>query len=162
MNSSLGINSVTGEIAVLDDNNHRILVFNQSNTSTLFAILSDSSNLTNSSMIRFSPSAVAYDRNNSIYILDNWRNQMMKMNNPLEYGENATLSTSFQSSNVTVGICVDNTAGTVLISDYNHHQIITYQGNAAIGRNYGSGTAGNASDQLNNPTSIVMDDNRTL
>jgi hypothetical protein len=169
MNSSLGINSVTGEIAVLDDNNHRILVFNQSNTSTLFAILSDSSNLTNSSMIRFSPSAVAYDRNNSIYILDNWGNQMMKMNNPLEYGENATLSTSlislfgiYQSGNVTVGICVDNTDGTILISDYNNHQIITYKGNISIARNYGNGMAGNASNQLNNPTSIVMDDNRNL
>jgi len=93
----------------------------------------------------------------------------MKMKNPLEYGENATLITdsipSFTSlpfNGTAVGLCVDNTGTSVFISDYYYHEIIRCNGNIPISRIYGNGTAGNASNQLNNPTSIVMDDNQTL
>jgi len=169
-NSSLGINRNTGEIAVLDNNNHRVLVFNQSNTSTLFAILSDSSNLTSNISIRYSPSAITYDFNNSIYIFDVLKEQLIKMKNPLEYGENATLITETISpsnvppfSDITLGLCPDDTGTSVFISDYNNHQIIRYNVNTSTYYIYvGTGTAGNASNQLKNPTSIVIDDNRTL
>jgi len=171
-NSSLGINTETGEIAVLDDNNHRVLIFNQSNTSTLFEILSDSSNFTNDSMIQFSPSAITYDFSNSIYIVDGWENQIMEMKNPLEYGENATLinetivlSGNQSFSGVSRGLCVDDINGIVFISDYDHHQIIRYNKNLSSLKfsNYiGNGVPGNASNQLNNPTSIVIDHNQTL
>jgi hypothetical protein len=180
--SGLDINGQTDEIAVLDDGNHRVLVFNRSNASTLFAILSDSSNLTNSSTlfailsnssnlansstIFNSPSAIVYDDNNTLYILDRWNKQIIRMQNPLQYGDNATLTNQSISSlsNVTLlELCVDNTDGSILISDYLNHQIIRYDFNTLNASIYiGNGTAGNASNQLNNPTSIVMNDNRTL
>jgi hypothetical protein len=150
----------------LDDNNHRILVFNQSNTSTLFAILSDSSNLTNLSTISYSPSAIVYDDNNSMYILDNWNKQIIKMQNPLQYGDNATLTNNSISSpfnGTLTGLCVDNTGGSIFVSDILYNQIIRFEFptlNASI--YIGNETSGNASNQLKNPTSIVMNNNRAL
>ncbi len=88
------------------------------------------------------------------------------MKNPLEYGENATNAIpSFNSlpfNGTAVGLCVDNTGTSVFISDYYHHEIIRCNVNISISRIYGNGTAGNASNQLNNPTSIVIDANQTL
>jgi hypothetical protein len=171
-NSGLGINRETGEIAVLDDNNHRVLIFNQSNTSTLFEILSNSSNLTNNSMIQFSPSAITYDFNYSIYILDGWETQIIKMKNPLDYGENATfinetivLSGNQSFSGVSGGLCVDNINGNVFISDSDNHQIIFCNKSilcSQFNTYIGNGIPGNASNQLKNPTSIVIDNNQTL
>lgn len=169
-NSSLTINRETGEIAVLDDNNHRVLVFNQSNTSTIFAILSDSSNLTNKSNIRFSPSAITYDLNNSIYIVDGWTQQIMKMKSPLEYGENATqtnttinLSSGVRFNDTAVGVGIDWNNRTVFISDYDHHQIIYSDGSSLAYSVYiGTTTAGHTTNLLHNPTSIVTGNNGTM
>jgi len=133
-NSALDINRNTDAIAVLDDNNGRIIVFNQStnatlfnqstnsallnqsNSSTLFIIALDSSNLTNISTAYNRTSIMAYSGNGSMYIVDGLSNEIMKINNPLDFGENVTsvynLSTTFNYllSNLTArGLCVDNT-----------------------------------------------------
>jgi hypothetical protein len=170
-NSSLGINRQTGEIAVLDDDNHRVILFNQSNLTVIIAILSSSSNLTNTSSLQYSsPSAIGYDSNNSIYIVDRYEQHIIKIYNPIEYGENTTLVVNWNASNANpplsftaLGLCIDNANQSILISDYVHHQVIVYKQNSYYGTIYaGNGTAGNSSSQLNSPTSIVMDDNGTL
>ena len=173
-NSSLAINRKTGDIAILDDNNHRVIIFNQSNTSTLIAILSDSSNSTNKSIIRYSPSAITYDQNNTIYVLDldGQGKQIMKMSNPLTYGQNTTTVLKFNPgaqypllNGSTIGICVDSINGTIFISNHDRDQIIRYNQliSSSSGLVYiGNGTAGNANNQLKRPRSIVMGVDRTL
>ncbi len=164
-NSGLDINGQTGEIAVLDDLNHRVLIINQSNTSILTAILSDSSNITNTSVLH-SPSAIVYDESNSLYILDSWNQQIIQMQNPLEYGDNATLMNRpiFSPFNGTLlGLCVDPTNQDIFISDQFHHQIIRYGFTTPpISIYVGNGTQGNTSYLLYKPGSIVMNNNRTL
>jgi len=169
-NSTLDINRITDAIAVLDDNNGRIIVFNQSTNSTLFIIALALSNLTNISTAHTRPSIMAYGGNSSMYIVDGLNKEIMIVNNPLDFGENVTsvynLSTNFNYllSNLTArGLCVDNTEENIFVSDYDHHQIIRYEKNTSNYTVYiGNGIAGNASDQLYNPTSIVIDNNRTL
>jgi hypothetical protein len=166
--SMLDIDRTTNAIAILDDNNRRILVFNQSNTSTLFAILFNSSNLTNASTIRYSPSVITYAQNNSIYIADGWERQLTKINNPLIVGSDSILDTNWTQfntnfSNTSAGLCIDKTDGSIYLSDQDNHQIIYYSPGNSSGIIYvGNGTVGTASNQLNRPTSIVLDDNRTL
>ena len=168
--SGLDILPNTDEIVLLDDNNHRILVLNQPSNSTLFAILSDSSNLTNRSTIFNSPSAISHDQNNSIYIVDTWVKQFTRISYPLQYGENATLMNkslpwlSNQPNNNTVrGLCVDPIDGSILISDTSGHRIIRYDTNSSENVTYaGNGTRGSTSIQLNSPASIAMNNNRTL
>jgi len=178
-NSTLDINRNTDAIAVLDDNNGRIIVFNQStnstsfnqsNSSTLFIIALDSSKLTNISTAYNRTSIMAYGGNSSMYIVDGLSNEIMKINNPLDFGENVTSVYNFSTysnyslSNLTVrGLCVDNTEENIFVSDYGNHQILRYEKNTSNVMVYiGNGTAGDASDQLSHPTSIVINNNRTL
>jgi hypothetical protein len=170
LNSALDINRITDAIAVLDDNNGRVIVFNQSDNSTLFIIAFESSNLTNISTACYRQSTMAYGGNSSIYIADALSNQMMKINNPLDFGENATVvykssaPSNYSLYNSTArGLCVDNTEENIFVSDYDHHQIIRYEKSTSNYTVYiGNGTSGSASNQLCNPTSIVIDNNRTL
>lgn len=170
MNSSLDINRNTSAIAVLDDNNHRVIVFNQTNLTELIFIVSNSSNSTNSSMIHMSPSAITYDNNNALYILDPWERQLVKIDNPIEYGMNTTPVLNWNTSLINpplnftaAGLCIDNTDGSILISSYDSHQVFCFKPNSSMGTMCaGNGKPGNASNQLNNPTSIVIDNNQTL
>ncbi len=101
-----------------------------------------------------------------MYILDNWHKQIIKMQNPLQYGDNATLtngSISLPTNGILVGLCVDNTDGSIFVSDQTNNQIIRFEFptlNASI--YIGNGTSGNAGNQFIKSTSIVMNDDRAL
>lgn len=169
--SGLEILRDSGEIVLLDGNNHRVLVINTSNVSTLFVVLSDSSNLTNRSMIYNSPSAISQNNNNSIFIVDSWNKQFIEIPYPLQYGENATMINKSVSLNSTTGqnlyiggLCVDPIDRSIFISYINDHRIVRFNGSLPTYYNIyvGNGTPGNASNLLISPRSIVMNGNRTL
>jgi hypothetical protein len=113
---------------------------------------------------------MAYGGNGSMYIVDGLSNEIMKINNPLDFGENVTSVYNFSTysnylfSNLTArGLCVDNTEENIFVSDYDHHQIIRYEKSTSNVTVYiGNGTAGSASNQLYNPTSIVIDNSGRL
>ena len=168
--TDLDIVRETGEIVLLDDNNHRVLVINLSNTSAFFAILSDSSNLTNRSMVINSPSAISHNPNKSIYILDNWDKQFIQIPCPREYGENATLTNKSLPSAFAPGqnndmhrLCVDPTDESIFISSRFENNVLRFNADLLMNGTYiGSGLSGNTSTQLSSPRSIVMNNNRTL
>ena len=161
--SSLDINRETGEIAILDDRNHRVFIFNPSNTSVLFAILSNSSNSSNKSAISNSPSAITFGRNNSFYILDHngTEKQLIKINMTLRYGEKATTIDKATIDGNLTGLSTDqNDVTYTSCTNCNH---VLYWDSVNTPYEYvGNKTAGNSSSELNNPQSIVMDVNQTL
>lgn len=161
LNSGLDINRQTGEIAVLDDGNHRVLIFDPLNTSVLLAVLSDSSNSTNKSTISNSPSAITFDRNNSFYVLDynGVQKQLMTINMNIKYGRNATTNNTSSFNGTVGGLCKDNRNDRTYVSVSNLSQVMCW-GLGCL--SLGNGTAGNSSSQLNNPQSIVIDENQTL
>ena len=123
-------------------------------------------------MIQMSPSAIIYDKYNALYVLDHWEQQLVKINNPIDYGQNATpitivkwyipFTTPSLNFNAT-GLCIDNTDGSVFISSIDSHQVFWFNQSSSNGTSYvGDGTPGNASNQLNSPKSIVMDNQRRL
>ncbi|CAF0717948.1 unnamed protein product [Adineta steineri] len=126
-NSTLDINRNTGEIAVLDDNNRRIIIFNSSNSSKLITILFDSSNSTISNV---PPSTFSYDRNYTMYVLDGVNKEIVRMNNPLEFGKNSTKIFDWNSSLYQIGVppagglCIDNNDDNIFIND--GYQIFLY------------------------------------
>ncbi|CAF0771628.1 unnamed protein product [Adineta steineri] len=163
-NSTLDINRHTGEIAVLDDNNRRIIIFNSSNSSKLITILFDSSNSTISNV---PPSTFAYDRNYTMYVLDGVNKEIVRMNNPLEFGKNSTKIFDWSSYSQQIGVppagglCIDNTDDNIFIND--GHQIFLYDQSISILSSYvGNAAAGNATEEFNNPTSIVIDNYQRL
>lgn len=163
--SSLARDPRNKSIAIVDDNNARVLVLNLSNLSVYFAILFNTSN---APLIQ--PSFVAYGRNDSIYILDGWNRRIIQLNSSLEVGDNSSLvfewawSTTNLSPNVFfAGFCVDPFDGSVFLSDRDQHRIIRFTNSAPNGSVYvGNGTPGKTKDQLDSPTAIVMDDRRRL
>ena len=163
--SSLARDPRNKSIAIVDDNNARILILDLKNLSVYFAILFNNSNVPLNQS-----SFVAYARNDSIYILDGWNRQIIKLNSSLEVGDNSSLvlnwlwlTTYLSSNSFVAGFCVDPFDGSVFLSDRDNHQIIRFTNSAPSGSVYvGTGTAGNAKYQLRFPTSIVMDDRRRL
>ncbi|CAF4023989.1 unnamed protein product [Adineta steineri] len=146
--STLDINRNTGEIAVLDDNNRRIIIFNSSNSSKLITILFDfdSSNSTISNVL---PSTFAYDHNYTMYVLDGVNKEIVRMNNPLEFGKNSTKIFDWSSYSQQIGVppagglCIDNTDDSIFIND--GYQIFLYnQSISNISVYIGSTTTGNA------------------
>lgn len=94
--------------------------------------------------------------------------QFIRISYPLQYGENATMINNSLSSLVNLasnrvgGLCVDPIDGSIFISDDAGHRIIPYNSSSWNGIYVGNGTQGNSSSQLDRPTSIAMNDNRTL
>ena len=163
--SSLSRDPRNKSIAIVDDNNARILILDLSNLSVYYAILFNTST-TQSNQSSF----VTYAQNDSIYILDGWNRQIIKLNSSLEVGDNSSLvfnwawpTTYLNTNSFIAGFCVDPLDESVFLSDRDQHRIILFTHSAPNGSVYvGNGTAGNAKHQLNSPTSIVMDDRRRL
>jgi hypothetical protein len=157
--SSLTRDPRNKSIAIVDDNNARILILDLSNLSVYFAIV-----FNNSSAPVNQSSFVTYARNDSIYILDGWNRRIIKLNSSPELGDNFSLVINLTWSSVVYsGFCVDPVDGSIYLSDREHHRIIHVASGASNGIDYvGNGSAGDAKDLLNHPTSIAMDDRRRL
>ncbi|UJR35072.1 hypothetical protein I4U23_027848 [Adineta vaga] len=166
--SGMDINRKTREIAVLDDNNGRIMIFNRSNTSTIFAILLNSSNSTNISAANYLPSSLAYSPNGSLYVLDSSTNKIFRFNSSLDFGNNATeifnlkpsSGTSFKSARG--GLCIDSSNENVYF--ISESIIYCYKNSTPpVSIYYGINIPpGNSTKQLDNPQSIVTNENQTL
>ncbi|CAF0941057.1 unnamed protein product [Adineta ricciae] len=156
--TGLDINKNNGDIAILDDKNGRVIVFNGSNSSDIFVILLSASNYTSFSTIGYSPSSIAYGFNNSLYISDGTSTELFRLDYPLNYGINGTKildrnNGSIISLNSTSGgLCVDNIDKSIYI----------VQGKQICQYTFSSGNLTNSTYQINNPQSIVMNENQSL
>ncbi|CAF0887193.1 unnamed protein product [Adineta ricciae] len=156
--TGLDINKNNGDIAILDGNNGRVIVFNGSNSSNIFVILLNASNSTNFSTIGYPPSSIAYGFNNSLFVSDGTSAEIFRLDYPLDYGINGTKILDRNSGNIT---SLSSTSGGLCVNNINK-SIYIIKGKQIYQYTFDSGNLTNLSYVFNNPQSIVMNDNQSL
>lgn len=169
--SYLHIDQSTNMITVLDDYNRRIihLNLNQSNPSRFIDILLDSSDPGNFPTDNFKLPLLSAGSNNSFYVIDRWKEQIYIIRTPLHYGDQPILEnrTSLTTNHSICGATVtepslDLMNPTIYLSDCTHHRILQYHFNGSLTVFVGNGQPGSNDSELNQPTSMVIDDQRGL
>ena len=160
-------------VLILDDQNRRVISFNRSNIAILAMIFFDSQQMQNSSSFNSTfdrHSLITCDRNETIYILHESNNELtriekfLKTQNHSNLFFNDSVHVRFLSKHsLFTGMCINPIDGTIFLSDYKNHQVISIDPNVFNQAVYvGTGIAGKQSNQLMNPTTIAMNHRQQL
>lgn len=164
--SSFSIANRTDILAIVDDNNRRIILFNRSNFSSIRFV-----SLGNRAASNDSPSLISFDSTDNIYLLDGLTTSLFKVENVSTRFKNSSSHSNvhsskivrFQNNSLMLGMCINPMNQFLLVADYNNDQIIQIDPlflNRSI--YIGTGQVGSQTSFVIRPKTISMDHRQTL
>ena len=154
----VAVNRTTGNIYVVDNNNHRILAFNRTGN-FMFKLGTETAGTANGQFNN--PYGIAVDTFGNIYVADtgNHRIQIFDSTGRFMFkfgtGTSGTANGEFSSPH---GIAVD-TAGNIYVADLGNHRVQVFDSVGTFLFKIGNATnaAGSADGEFNNPCGITID-----